>query len=289
MQSLKDISTNTKLCAVIGNPISHSLSPAIHNAAFKEKGLDFVYVAFCVEDLKNALAGMKALDNFTGMSVTIPHKIEALKYVDEVSDIDRQIGSINTIVKENNKLIGLSTDGPGAVKALVDAGAEINNKNILILGSGGAARAISFSLVIKSKPSELTILDINNKLLDELSNDLKNASNIPITSNILSDNVLKESMEKANIIINCTPVGMHPDINKSVIPKELFKTGQIIFDIVYTPFETKLLSDAKSCGLKIIHGVEMFVNQAVLQFERFTGSKAPEKVMKNIVMEHLNL
>src|SRR5512140_1614891 len=116
------ISTSTQLCAVIGNPVAHSLSPALHNAAFDELGLDFVYVAFRVEDLKSALAGMRALENFRGLSVTIPHKIEAINYVDEVAEADRSIGSINTIINKGGRLIGLGTDGPGALKAFIDAG-----------------------------------------------------------------------------------------------------------------------------------------------------------------------
>src|ERR1035437_9052577 len=139
------ITNGTQLCAVIGNPISHSLSPAIHNAAFNALDLDFAYLAFRVEDVKSALEGMRALTNFRGMSVTIPHKIEAMKYVDEISEVDRSIGSINTIIHEQGKLIGLGTDGPGALKALVEAGVEIDGKNILMLGAGGAARAVAFT------------------------------------------------------------------------------------------------------------------------------------------------
>ncbi len=136
------IATSTKLCAVIGNPVAHSLSPALHNAAFDALGLDFVYVAFQVEDLKSALGGMRALSNFRGMSVTIPHKIEAMKYVDEVAEVDRSIGSINTIINDNGKLLGLGTDGPGALKALVDAGTELDGKSVLMLGSGGSGPTV---------------------------------------------------------------------------------------------------------------------------------------------------
>ena len=124
------ITNGTRLCAVIGNPVGHSLSPAIHNAAFKELNLDFVYLAFQVEDLRSALAGMRALTNFRGMSVTIPHKIEAMEYVDEVAEVDRSIGSINTIINENGRLIGLGTDGPGALKALVDGGVELEGARV---------------------------------------------------------------------------------------------------------------------------------------------------------------
>jgi shikimate dehydrogenase len=287
MKDYRPITNNTRLYAVIGNPVAHSLSPAIHNAAFATRDIDSVYVACRVEDVKNALAGMRALENFHGMSVTIPHKIEAMKYLDEISEIDRNIGSINTVINEKGKLIGLGTDGPGALKALVDAGVEISGKKILMLGSGGAARAISFTLARNTDLKNLSILDIDGPMLQQLSADLKAGTDASITSVLLDDHSLASAMAVADIIIHCTPVGMHPKENASLIPAELFREGQVVFDIVYTPLETKLIADARSRGLKIIYGVEMFINQAVLQFERFTGVDAPVEVMRRVVMEHL--
>ena len=287
MKDFRTISANTQICAVIGNPIAHSLSPAIHNAAFAELNLDFIYVACRVEDVKNALAGMRALENFRGMSVTIPHKIEAMKYVDDIAGADRSIGSINTVINEKGKLVGLGTDGPGALKAIGDAEVEIDGKHILMLGSGGAARAIAFTLALNTTPGQLSILDIDERMLEQLTTDLKAGTDASITSQLLTQNSLASAMDTADIILHCTPVGMHPNPDASLIPSDLFRSGQVVFDIVYTPLETKLLTDAKSRGLKVIYGVEMFVNQAVLQFERFTGLDAPVEVMRGVVMEHL--
>lgn len=287
MKDIRSISPSTQFCAVIGNPIAHSLSPAIHNAAFVELDLDFVYVACRVEDVKNALAGMRALNNFRGMSITIPHKIEAMKHVDEIAEIDRTIGSINTVINEQGKLLGLGTDGPGALKAIIDAGVEIDDKNILMLGSGGAARAISFTLARNAKLEKLSILDINEIMLQQLTTDLKAGTDTFIKSELLSERSLATAMENADVIIHCTPIGMQPNEDASLIPAEFFQSKQVIFDIVYTPLETKLLADAKSRGLKVISGVDMFINQAVLQFERFTGVDAPIEVMRRVVMEHL--
>ncbi|HDL07906.1 MAG TPA: shikimate dehydrogenase [Desulfobacteraceae bacterium] len=287
MKDVRSIGTSTQICAVIGNPVLHSLSPAIHNAAFAELDLNFVYVAFQVEDVKSALAGMRALKNFRGMSVTIPHKIEAMKHVDEIAEVDKNIGSINTVINEQSKLVGLGTDGPGALKAIIDAGVEIGNKNILMLGSGGAARAIAFTLARNVKQVELSILDINETMLQKLTADLKDGTDVFIKSDLLTDSSLAAAMENADIIIHCTPVGMHPNENASLISAELFRPKQVVFDIVYTPLETRLLAEAKSRGLKVISGVDMFINQAVLQFERFTGVDAPVEVMRRVVMEHL--
>ena len=287
MKNVRSIGTSTRLCAVIGNPIAHSLSPAIHNGAYEELGLDFVYLAFPVEDVKSVLAGMRAITNFRGMSVTIPHKVEAMKYVDEIEEVDRSIGSINTVINEEGRLIGFGTDGPGALKAIVDAGVKIDGMNVLMLGSGGAARAIAFTLARDNRLAELAILDINESMLQQLTADLKAGTDASITHETLTDNALAAAMAKADLIIHCTPVGMHPNENASLVPAELFRQEQVVFDIVYTPLETKLVSEAKSRGLKVIPGVDMFINQAVLQFERFTGVDAPVEVMRRVVMEHL--
>jgi len=287
MRSIKSIGCSTQFCAVIGNPIAHSLSPAIHNAAYAALDLDFVYVACRVEDVKSALAGMRALSNFRGMSVTIPHKIEAMKHVDEIREVDRTIGSINTVVHEQDKLIGMGTDGPGALKAIADAGVDPKGKSVLMLGAGGAARMIAFTLARDAAIAELTLLDINQTFLDGLSADLKSGSALAVHDRLLDQAALAQAMDRADIIIHCTSVGMHPNTDASLIPKELFKPHQVVFDIVYTPLETKLLADAKSKGLQTISGVDMFVNQAVLQFEQFTGQSAPVEVMRQVVLEHL--
>jgi shikimate dehydrogenase len=295
-QSLKElvmkngsIAASTQLCAVIGNPVAHSLSPALHNAAFNELELDFVYVAFQVEDVKAALAGMRALKNFRGMSVTIPHKIEAMNHVDEIAEVDRNIGSINTIINEQGRLIGFGTDGPGALKALLDAGVALDGKNILMLGSGGAARAIAFTLARNTRLAKLVLLDINESMLHGLATDLKNGTAARIEAGHLTDSSLAGAMAQADVLIHCTPLGMHPKEGVSLVPAALFRPGQVVFDIVYTPLETKLLADARARGLKVISGVEMFINQAVLQFERFTGVDAPVEVMRRVVMEKLGV
>ncbi len=288
MKDLQSINFNTRICAVIGNPVSHSLSPAIHNAGYAERDLDFLYVPCQVEDVQGMLAGMRAMHNFRGLSVTIPHKVEAMKYVDEVVEADRVIGSINTIVKQDDgRLIGMGTDGPGALKALLDAGVVLDGKNLLMLGCGGAARAIAFTLAQQTALAELALLDINEPMLQGLVADLKTHTAATIRSARLDDVSLAAAMAKADVIVHCTPIGMHPKEDASLVPAELFRSGQVVFDIVYTPLKTKLLKEAEARGLQIVSGVEMFINQAVLQFEQFTGTDAPDEVMRKVVMEHL--
>ncbi|MBW2466796.1 MAG: shikimate dehydrogenase [Deltaproteobacteria bacterium] len=288
MQERTSINPQTRVYALIGNPVSHSMSPAIHNSAFVALNLDCIYVAFQVEDVKGAMAGMRALDNFRGMSVTIPHKIEVMEYVDEIPDVDRFIGSINTVVKEDGKLIGFNTDGPGALKAITDAGVELKGKNVLMLGAGGAARAIAFTLAQKGAIGMLTLLDINEKLLFSLASDLESGTEAAIEPGRLNPETVTEHMAGADLIVNCTPVGMHPKEDATLVPAELFRPGQVVFDVVYNPLETKMLLQAKTKGLKVISGVEMFINQAILQFERFSGGEAPEELMRRVVMEKLS-
>ncbi|MBP1729062.1 MAG: shikimate 5-dehydrogenase [Deltaproteobacteria bacterium] len=283
------ISPATRLCAVIGNPVAHSLSPALHNAAFNALGLDFVYVAFRVEDLKSALAGMRALENFRGLSVTIPHKLEVIDYLDEVAEIDRAIGSVNTVISENGRLYGCGTDGPGALKALHDAGVPLAGANILMLGAGGAARAIAFTLARCATPDRLVILDINRQLLDGLTTDLQASTGTAVEGGALDPAMIAARVAAADLIINCTPVGMHPHEEKTLVPAALFRQGQSVFDIVYNPLETRLLREARSRGCSVVSGVEMFINQAVLQFEKFTGTAAPQEIMRRVVLERLGV
>jgi len=273
MANSREIDAKTKVCAVIGNPVEHSLSPAIHNAAFEALGLGYVYVAFRVEDIAAAIAGMRALGNFRGLSVTIPHKVSIMEHLDEIDEVARNIGSVNTVLKEGGLLKGSSSDGPGALKALADRGADPAGKRVLVLGSGGAARATTFTLATSERPPEISILGVIPDELDLLVRDLKDKT--------------RKGAAEADIIIHCTPVGMHPKTDDTLVPKELLRPEHVVFDIVYTPRETRLLKEARSVGCKTIPGLEMFVNQAVVQFELWTGKSAPVDVMRKVVEKNL--
>ncbi len=287
MRSITDIGPSTKLCALIGNPVAHSMSPAIHNRAFAELGLDYVYVAFRVEDVGAAVTGMRALENFRGMSVTIPHKVSIIKHLDEVADVDRRIGAVNTVVNDAGRLKGFGSDGPGALQALVDAGVHLAGRNVTIIGSGGAARAIAFTLATKAHPAALFLLGVIELELKALTRDLVRKAGAQATCALLDSNTLAARLAESQVLIHCTPVGMHPQTKESVVPKALLHRDLAVMDIVYNPLKTKLLADAEERGLKTISGVEMFVNQAVIQFELWTGKKAPRAVMRDVVLEHL--
>ncbi len=286
VRSLTDITTSTKLCAVIGNPVAHSMSPAIHNRAFAELGLDYVYLAFRVEDVRTVAAFMRSIDNFRGLSVTIPHKVSIIEHLDEVAEVDRRIGSVNTVVNDGGRLKGFGSDGPGALKALTDAGVRVAGRNVTILGSGGAARAIAFTLA-EAKPAALFLLGVIEPELKALRRDLVNKTGIDATCGLLEPKALQARLAQSQVLIHCTPVGMHPKVNESVVPKTLLHRDLAVMDIVYNPLKTKLLADAAALGLKTVSGMEMFVNQAVIQFELWTGKPAPRAVMRDVVLHHL--
>jgi shikimate dehydrogenase len=230
---------------------------------------------------------MRALENFRGMSVTIPHKVSILKHLDEIAAVDRGIGSVNTVVNDGGRLKGYGSDGPGALQALRDAGVRVAGKNVTILGSGGAARAIAFSLAASAKPAAIFLLGVIEPELKALTRDLVRKVGANASGALLEPKTLAARLAESQVLIHCTPIGMHPKTKESVVPKALLHTKLAVMDIVYNPLKTRLLADAELRGLRTISGVEMFVNQAVIQFELWTGKKAPRQVMREVVIDHL--
>ncbi len=276
------IDTNTQLCAVIGNPIEHSLSPAMHNAAFEAVGLNYVYVAFRVEDVGGCLAGMRAQPSFRGMSVTIPHKMAVMEHLDEIEPMAEHVGCVNTITNEDGRLIGSSTDGPGTLRAFSDAGVSLDDKRILFVGSGGAVRAVAFAMAEGTEAERLTILGRTPARVAAIVDDLCAKTPVRVESGPLDN--LPEAMASHGIIVQGTPIGMHPNPDDTPVPKELLRPDQVVFDMVYRPHATRLIKEAQEVGCTTIIGLEMLVNQAVLQFERWTGVDAPHEVMRNAVV-----
>lgn len=280
------INSETKVCAVIGNPIAHSLSPILHNTAFQETGLNYLYVAFKVEDLKGAMEGVRAL-GIHGLSVTIPHKIRIIDYLDELDPLAQEIGSVNTVLNINGKLRGYNTDGPGALKALKDKGVEFSGAKVLIIGSGGAARAIAFSLVREKNLAGLTIMGILEDQIKELGEDIKTKAGYRIDGGLIDKERLREVIQESDILINCSPVGMYPQVEESPVEKSFLKEDLTVFDVVYNPVKTRLLRDAEEMGCKVVSGLEMFLNQAVMQFKLFTAVEPPVESMRRVLLQKL--
>jgi shikimate dehydrogenase len=280
------ISGTTKVCAIIGDPVDHSFSPVMHNAAFNELGLNLVYVAFKVtaNELKDALLGAKSL-GLRGLNVTMPHKHTVIDYLDFVDSTAEKISAVNTILNNRGKLTGYNTDGSGAMIALQENGVDVANKKLILLGAGGAAKAIAYKAA--QDVDELVILNRTENKAKKLANMLSNTFDTKITSGTLSSSILKTELENADILINATSMGMHPDIESSLVPLDLLHSNLCVMDIIYNPLTTKMLRDAKSVGATTVSGLEMLIYQGAVAFEIWTNCPAPVEVMRDAALNAL--
>jgi shikimate dehydrogenase len=280
------ISGKTRICGVIGDPIEHTLSPIMYNAAFKALKFDFAFLAFKVKaaDVEKAVSGMRAL-GIHGLNVTMPHKSVVINYLDEVDQAAKAIGSVNTILNKDGRLFGFNTDGIGALHALRENGVEPRGKKVLLLGAGGAARAIAYTLAQEAE--ELVILNRTVKQAAELANLLKQTFNRKVVADALSIDAIKDNLEDSDVLINATSVGMKPNANKTPVAFEWLKPDLAVMDIVYNPLETKLAKDAKVAGAKVVSGVEMLIYQGAASFETWTEHSAPVEVMRHAALNHL--
>ncbi len=285
---MQPIDAKTKVCGIFGHPVGHSLSPEIHNAAFAACELPYVYVAHDVEpgNVTRAMEGVRAM-GYRGLSITIPHKVAALECVDEVDETARIIGCINTVVNDNGRLYGSNSDGLGALAALRESGADPEGSRTLVLGSGGAARAIGVTISREAPPENITILGVDEEELELLAADVRQKGQSHVEALKLTPKSLREQMGLADVLLHCSPIGMHPNEGQSLVPAELLAKEIAVFDAVYNPRRSKLIQDAENAGCKTILGLEMFLGQAFVQFELWTGKKAPRRVMREIVEEKL--
>jgi shikimate dehydrogenase len=282
------ISGKTTICGIIGDPIEHTMSPAIHNAMYRAMGLDFVYVSFSVAnaDLGKAIAGMKAL-NIRGLNVTIPHKVAVIPFLDRLDVLADKIGAVNTIVNDKGVLTGYNTDATGFLNALVERDIRPAGKNVLVLGAGGAAHAIGY--ILAEEGAHLTILNRKEELT--WAKDLADCLSQNYTTKANARELTRENLRKAipntDILVNATSVGMSPNINQSPVPADLLCANLIVFDIVYNPHQTRLLREAKEAGAQTISGLEMLVWQGALAFEKFTGKEVPVELMREAALKEL--
>jgi shikimate dehydrogenase len=268
------IDAATQVFAVMGNPVRHSLSPVMFNRAISEIGYNGVYVAFQVDEIGEGMAAMRSL-GIKGASITIPHKISILGFLDELDAMAESIGAVNTVINHEGRLKGYNSDCLGAVTALEEI-TRLEGKKIAIIGAGGAARAIGSG--VKSRGSGLTIVNRTVSNGEKLAAAL-GAEFIPISE--------LRSLP-FDILIQTTSVGMTPHIDQSPVPDALLTPGLLVMDIVYAPLKTRLLKEAEKAGCRTINGLSMFIHQAAFQFELWTQSPAPLAVMKQSLMDRLN-
>ena len=283
------ITRDTAVYGVIGNPIGHSLSPAIHNAAYEETGVDAVYVPFLVKDVRPFVPAFREI-GVKGFSVTIPHKEAALHAADEVDEIARHIGAANTLYERDGKLRATNTDCEAAVGALekglasqagAPQGSLLLNKRVVVIGAGGAARAMAFGLVERGA----NILIVNRTR--ERGERLAREANQIGPGSCRSEGPEALAGAEFDILCNLTSIGMHPDVEATPVPREILRPQHVVFDAVYNPLETRLLREAREAGCTTVPGLEWFIGQAAAQFELMTGRPAPQEVMRRVATARL--
>ncbi len=282
------ITGKTSVYGIMGDPVEHSLSPGMHNAAFNELKLDNIYVPFHVkaEELEEAVLGTYSL-GIKGLNITLPHKTEVIKYLDYLDIAAGLIGAVNTIEFGENGAVGHNTDGIGAVMAIEEL-TPVKNKKVVILGAGGASRAISFQLLL-SGADNLIIANRTIEKAKELQNDLfeKLDQEVAVTK---LDEQLKNELADADILINTTPIGMYPNIDqKPVVTSDMMHQDLVVNDIVYNPIKTGLIKEAEKAGAKSISGIKMLMYQGVEAFKIWTGIEPSVEIFQNALLNELKL
>lgn len=280
------VSGKTKLYGIIGDPVEHTMSPAMYNALFRELRMDYIYVAFKVkkELLGKAIEGVRALD-IKGLNVTTPHKVAVIQFLDEIDSLAEKIGAVNTIVNNDGLLRGYNTDAIGFLKALIERGIELKGKEVVIIGAGGASRAISF--ILAEEGASLTILNRTFERAEECADRISKILGGGVRALELNEENLREALKEADILVNATSVGMIPNKDETLVTAELMKPSLVVFDVVYNPIKTRLLMEAERAGAQIIPGYEMLVWQGALAFEKWTGLKPPVELMREKVISML--
>jgi shikimate dehydrogenase len=248
--------------------------------------LESVFLAFRVKpaEIGNAVNGMRAL-GIHGLNVTMPHKTTVIPHLDEVDKIARFLNAVNTIHNKSGKLWGFNTDGVGALKALRENGVDPKGKKVLLLGAGGASRAIAYT--IAHEADELVILNRTVKPAKELARQLRQLLPKKISADALSPEAIEDNLMDSEVLINATSIGMKPNVNETPVNPKWLRTNLAVMDIVYNPLETKLAKIAKEAGAKVVSGVEMLIYQGAASFEIWTGKSAPIEVMRKTALDRL--
>ncbi|NLC76995.1 MAG: shikimate dehydrogenase [Clostridia bacterium] len=283
-------SDNTsRLVGIIGYPLGHSLSPAMHNGAFQHLGLGYHYVAFPVkpEDLAQAIAGLKAL-NIAGCNVTIPYKEKVIPLLDHLDRDAALLGAVNTIVNRDGELWGYNTDGAGFLRSLREVGKiEVDGRSVLIMGAGGAARAVAFALA-KEGAGRLIIANRSRDKGEKLAADIRQHFACPVQTCDLAMPSLREELKSVQLLINTLPLGMFPQTEAMPpVEPEWLKPPITVCDLIYNPPKTKLLAMAEKQGCPVLNGEGMLVYQGAAAFKLWTGYEAPVDIMRSVIRQQL--
>ena len=272
----------SKIVGLVGYPVSHSISPQMHNAAFKELELDYTYQLFEIkpEKLKEFVESMRT-QNIAGVNVTIPHKEAVIPLLSEISKEAKLIGAVNTILNQNGRLIGFNTDGAGFIESLKsDGGVDPKGKKVVLLGAGGGAKAVAVTLC-QAGIKSLAVTDILPERSSLLVKQLESNFKLEILAHPVDCPGLKAAIEKGDILINATPVGMHPKTDENPLKvKAKIPSSALVCDLIYNPPETRFLKEAKAQGCRTLNGLGMLVRQGALAFKIWTGQEPPIEVMR---------
>ena len=273
------MSLDFRTYCIIGDPVDHSLSPAIHNAAFSSLGLNCSYISFRVQEgqLKNSLDSLRAI-NIGGFNVTMPHKVRVLEYVDQYDKTVELVGAANTVKNEDGKFCAYNTDVLGFIKPLRQRGIDFSGFEVTILGAGGAARAVAVALASERGIANINIFNRNTNRSKELANLLKK---LGLKASIVSSDNIQNIASKSNLIINTTPLGMKDE--QSLIKSSSIRKDAIVYDIVYKPINTNLLESARTAGAKVVYGYEMLLEQAIASFKIWFQRDPPIEPMKKVL------
>lgn len=285
-QPLREIGGKTRVFCVLGHPIGHSLSPAMHNAALTAMGVDGVYVAFDVPPagLAAAVDGLQAL-GVGGINCTIPHKEAVIPLLDELSPEAVLIGAVNTIVFRDGRRIGYNTDAPGFLAALLAAAGEPGGKRAVVLGAGGSARAVAAALI--GAGARVDVVNRTQARAEALAAELGDKLKTRRVRAVPPDEV-GEALAGAELLINTTSVGMSPDAGAPPpVPAEALHPGLLVYDLIYNPLETRLLRAARDCGARTANGAGMLAHQGAIALELWTGRPAPADLMERVIVEKL--
>ena len=281
----------TLLAGIFGYPIGHSISPTMHNAAFRSAGIDALYESWqtAPDDLPAGVAALRG-ENYLGANVTVPHKRAVMEHLDEIDDLAARIGAVNTIVNQDGRLLGSNTDALGFINSLQnEAGLSAAGLNVVLVGAGGAARAAAYALA-DAQAGTLTIANRTVERAESLSDEL-GRTGIETAAFGLADADFFSACERADLIVNSSSVGMlhGPAEGQSPIPAEVIRLGCVVYDMVYNPPNTPLLIAAEKAGAKAVGGLPMLVYQGAAAWTRWTGRDAPVEVMFDAAKDALGL
>ena len=270
---------STRLVGLLGDPVEHSLSPLIHNHAFAVLGIPYVYVPLRVKsaDMHSSAAALRAWP-FVGANITIPHKRRIVPYCDALSPLSTAVGAVNTLYFDKGLMVGTTTDAEGFFRALTWMGHDPVGGHIVIVGSGGVARTLAFTLAMRKTPGSLAVIGRNREKVSALVNEVVASTGFPVAGSDFSAGACREMVRECSLLVNCTSVGMYPAVDSSPISADWLHGGMTVFDTIYNPATTKLLIDARRAGCATQNGLRMLLYQALASLKIWTGRDVPETI-----------